>query len=192
MAKVTKTSLYACITTCTADVVSDKGEAYQRRFFAISDLETDKLVEGGVDESRCMYQVPKGEIVCMHFIPVDDNAKEDREDQMTNPGKYIKTERDIILIGELLCKDGQFRSTKAAVAAIKDMENVDDSLIVPAGADVQRELAILELMSRADDDKARRKMFLDILAAGDVKMFRGADPSAMAGRIYDEELYKKA
>lgn len=207
MAKKQKYSLYACVAQrgCTFDIVNEDGESYQKKFYPISELEADRstqsqkagMQQGGLDESRCMLSVPKGEIVCKHFIPYDDSAEDDREDQMTNPGNYIETERDLILIAELLVKDQQFRTLDAAKEAIKDMDNVDADSIVESGKDVAKELAVRELMSRVEGegkeaDKERRKLFMKILKDGDVNMFRGADPELMAGRIYDEELYKKA
>lgn len=208
--KKNETSLYACVTQrgCTFDVVNEQGETYQRKFYPITALEEERttgsaksgMQEGGLDESRCLLQVPKGEIVCKHFIPYDESAEDDREDQMANPSKYIVQQRDVVLIAELLVKDGQFRTVKDAIAGIKELPDVDVDSIVPAGKEVGRELAIMEMMRRVEstddkkaDDKKRRQMFLKILADGDVTgVFKGADPESMAGRIYDEELYKKA
>ena len=203
MAKKKETSLYACVAQrgCTFDVVNERGESYQRKFYPISDLEAERstqsvkagMQQGGLDESRCMLEVPKGEIVCKHFIPYDDSAEEDREDQMACPAKYIESERDVTLIAELLVKDQQFRTVDEAREGIKSLEDVDVDSIVEAGKDVARELAIMEMLSRADDDKERRKLLMKILKDNDIKgVFPGATPEAMAGRIYDEELYKKA
>ena len=203
MAKKKLTSLYACVASrgCTFDIVNEEGKSYQKKFYPLSDLEAERstqsvkagMQQGGLDESRCMLEVPKGEIVCKHFIAYDESADEDREDQMASPSKYIESERDVTLIAELLVKDQQFRTLDEARAGIKSLEDVDVESIVEAGKDVARELAIMEMLSRADDDKARRKVLMAILKENDIKgVFPGAAPEAMAGRIYDEELYKKA
>jgi len=210
MAKKKLTSLYACVAQrgCTFDIVNEKGESYQKKFYPISELESERstqsvkagMQQGGLDESRCMLEVPKGELVCKHFIAYDDSAEEDREDQMANPAKYIESERDVILIAELLVKDGQFRDRASAEEGIKSLEDVDADTIVEAGKDVSRELAIMEMLNRVEstddekaDNKARRKMLMAILKENDIKgVFPGAAPEAMAGRIYDEEIYKKA
>jgi len=196
MAKKEKTSLYACVTSCTFDIANEHGEIYQKKFYPISAMEDPAnaaMTMGGLEQSRTMLIVPKGEIVCKHFIPYDESAEDDREDQMENPGKYIESERDVTLIAELLVKDGQFKKLDDAREGIKSLDQVDVDSIVEAGADVARELAIKELMERADDDKARRKLFNKILKDNEIKgVFPGADPAALAGRVYDEGLYDKA
>ena len=202
MAKKKKTSLYACVAQrgCTFDIVNERGETYQKKFYPINDMESpanQAMQQGGLEESRCMLEVPKGELVCKHFIAYDDSAEEDREDQMSNPSGYIQSERDVTLIAELLVKDGQFKTRAAAEEGIKNLEDVDTDSIVEQGKDVARELAIMELMARVDGevkeaDKKRRKIFNAILKEGKVKgVFPGSDPEALAGKIYDEELYKK-
>ena len=206
-----ETALYACLNTCTVDVVNAHGEPEQRRFFAADLEDSDKLTEGGITASRTMLQVPKGEIVCKHFKPVNDVAEADRADQIANPGKYIQSERDLTLIAEFMVSEGLFRAEykdivdfrgnhKSVVAktaldkareSIKELAGVDAENIVPVGANVQQALTVKRLLDLAETDKERRKLMLPVLKEAGVKIFAGADPVAMAERIFDEGLAGK-
>lgn len=204
--KRVKNSLYGCVVPCTFDVVDERGDAYQKHFKAMDSLENDyQLVEGGVSESDCLLEVPAGELVCKHFIPQNEQAEDDREDQLESPANFIKSERDVTLIGELMVKEGWFKATYKTVdnkrvvvesalerarAAIKARDDINSDDIVSAGANVQRELAVKAMLEQADNDKALRKALMPILKDAGIKMFGGADPRAIAERIYDEGLYK--
>lgn len=208
MAKREQFAEYVCVNKCTWPVVQSDGVVVDKLFVAEAELEkADGWKEGGVSRDRVSLRVPQGEIVGKHFVPANDVAEDDREDQLSNPAKYIETDRDIALLAELMVKKGWFKpvmgtskdeqgrlsiektAKQVAVDAIKAENDIKDEDVLPATDDLERSKAIKDLMSRADDDKERRKVFGAMLTEADVKFFRGADPEALAAMVYDEGLY---
>jgi len=67
--------------------------------------------------------VNRGVIVGKHFMPADDNAKEDRQKQMDAPADYVKSSTDLQLLAGVLFREGWASSHDEAIALIvEDME----------------------------------------------------------------------
>ena len=209
--KKKQTALYQCVKSCVFDVVNKHGEVSQQ-FFRSADVLDDParpLTQGGPGFADCMLEVPQGEIVCKHFAPANETAEDDREDQCTNPKPYIKNERDIILIAELMAQSGLFKDVmgpslrnplkqtvvktacQVAISTIKEVYEIDEDDIVEAGKDVVRERAIMDMLTWGTDAKSQRSAIGKVLKEAGIKYFPGLQPDILAGLVYDEQLYEK-
>jgi len=136
--------------------------------------------------------VPKGELVCHHFIPDNDVAEDDRDDQIENPQKYIETERDLVLIAEIMAHAGGFSSKRAAVAAIESVlpaefrENVK-----AAGVDMEHERLIESILGEGDE-KAQRKRVLLLLKKHEIRgYFPAWKPRKLAEIAIENDLHEE-
>jgi len=209
--KKKQTALYRCVKNCVFDVVNKHGEVNQK-FFTAADVLEDPLrplTQGGPGYEDCMLEVPQGEIVCKHFVPANETAEDDREDQCSNPKPYIENERDIILIAELMAQAGLFKhvmgpsrrnplkqtvvktARDVAIDTIKEVYEIDEDDIVEAGKDVARERAIMDMLTWGTDAKSQRSAIGKVLKGADIKYFPGLEPDILAGLVYDEQLYEK-
>ena len=192
-------AIYECVQQCTI-WVEVNGETVEKLYYPY-----DEDMESEVE--LWQVTVPQGTVVCKHFVPYNDIAEDDRDDQMENPGKYVEDEKDIITLGEIMAKKGFFRdefganekgdtvlkrtSTQVAVEAIKDMLG-DDAII--NDTDSSKRAAALEVLTSHDGTKegikACRQKLGKILRDGGVSgFFPGAEPLALAELVYDNELY---
>jgi hypothetical protein len=175
--KKPETAKYECILDCTYPVFHEESNEMIDMNFSRGngdDKEPDTLV------------VPAGELVCKHFDPVDEQAEKDRDDQMEHPEKYAKTLRDLVLLSEIMVKEGFFANKEDAKAAIEDLLEEDLH-----GENKERDDAIKNLLSQGDDKKAQRKVLNAILREGGVTgVFPGSDPKKLAELVYDNDLYK--
>lgn len=193
MAKKETNAKYKCVKACTLHVQTKDGSV--EKLFIPYDEEM-------LDEKNMCIEVPAGTVVPQHFMPLNEQAEEDVEEQMSNPAKYCRTERELTLIAERMVKAGWFRDKKddkgkvvkwayqVAMDSIRDDMGEAASEIAAEGQDVEREAAIRELLKRGSDAKEQRKVVGDILKGAGVKFFRGAEPEALAGMVYDEGLYQ--
>ena len=202
-------ALYECRQKCHIPVVIDTHGTIVNKLFIPQDA------DGGQPESNFKYQVPAGELVPHHFKPINDVAKEDREDQISEPEKYIHTKYDMGCIAELMVdrgfyddetfydeKRGQYVIRKPAKRVAQDSikETIGESAYVAllegkeyAEEFKSKESAVESMCKLGKDDKETRKALLDILSkAGVTKgFFRGAPVKKLAGFVFDKGLYKE-
>lgn len=210
---MSETALYECMRkTFTPVVIHTEGpykDSVNNKMFIPQDA------EGQIPEHLYMYQVPQGELVPHHFKPVDETAKADREDQITNPEKYIETRADMGVIAEFMVdrkfyeheqfydKDrGTYVIRKCAkqVALESIKETIGDATYRAlldgeknATEYKTRQDAIDAMCQLGEDDKATRKALLAIIKEANITkgFFRGAPPKTLAGFVYDQGLYKE-
>ena len=184
MAKKKPEAVYECMVSCTFNMPMLNGKSYNH--FYKSAMECP-------DESQNSVSVPAGTVVPKHFIPKNDQAKDDRKDQISNPCAYLEDKEKLTLIAEILVKEGFFNSRKAAEQGIREQakeKDMDcDSLGEASAEETRRIRAIDELLSRGKDDKELRKLLGKLLKDGDVSFFAGAPPAKLAEKVYDNELY---
>lgn len=170
--------------TCTFNMPTSDGATYNQLYRSVQETE---------DKSVSTVSVPSGTVVPKHFKPLNDQAEKDRADQIENPEKYISTKENLILLGEILVKEGMFTSLHEAKEAIRERAKeigLNSELLGDASvAETRRIAAIEELLSRADDDKTRRKLFGKILKDGGITFFGGAPARNLAQMVYDNDLY---
>ena len=202
---MSEVALYECKKNCVFPVVIDEHGTITDKYF--------RIAEEAITKSDFQLQVPAGEIVCHHFKPADDQAREDREDQITNPDKYIETESDMGLIAEFMVDRGFYQDdvqeNKEGKWVVKKIAKkvAIDSIRETIGDDVYKELvlgkdgaskvkdrmvAITEMLKLGDDAKSQRKALLKILADKKVTkgFFRGSPPEKLAEFIYEQGLYE--
>lgn len=201
---MSETALYEARRKCNVHVVIEKdGHPYP----------TTKYFEPNTPHEPkpphiYQYQVPAGEVVSHHFTPVDDQAKEDREDQISHPEKYIRSEYDAGMIAELMVdagffederfyddKRGQFvvrkSAKRVAMESIKDTIGESTYMALLKGETVaeehnKKEAAIKELCEQ--DKKALLKMLRDAdITKG---YFPGQPIEKIAAFVYDKGLYE--
>jgi predicted butyrate kinase (DUF1464 family) len=177
MARRDKLAEYMCVTDCTFDIVMEDGETLQKLF---------KAGQGDVEGD--MLHVQQGELVCKHFVPVNEIAEDDRDDQIENPEKYIATKRDLILISEIMVKGGMFRRLSDAMDAVK--QSLPEDVLSMMG-DNKRDAAVKQL-TKNKDAKVARAHLAEVLKRAGIKFFKGADPEALAGLVFDNGLYEAA
>jgi len=173
------TALYKSVVPCTWPVTAKDGN-YKHQYFP----------------ADCELTVPKGEIVGPSFVPVDNQAQKDREDQVINPDKHHKGDKfRLAILAELLVKENGLRDTKglddkgkvittrfAKTEAMSLILGVDDSKIEAATDPVATaKAAIMEGL----DAKGMRAL----LKKHDVKFFQGLKESQLAEVIYKEGLH---
>jgi hypothetical protein len=194
------TALYECKRKCHVPVVVDEHGTLSNKFFEPNNPADPLPV------NIYQYQVPAGEVVSHHFKPMDDQAKEDREDQISNPAKYITSDYSAGMIAELMVDAGFFedetfyhdkrgeyvkRKTAKRVAMESIRETIGDSAYrallngeVFEEEHSKKEAAIKELAKQ--DKKALLKMLRD----ADIKKgyFPGQSVDKLAAFIYDKGL----
>lgn len=144
-----------------------------------------RMNDGDIRDEDCKISVPRGTIVCKHFEPLNEEAWEDRDAQIKEPNKFIKSETDLLLMAEIMHKKGFFRTRNEAIEAIKE-----DCGELSTTENAEREVLIKKLASCGKDDKETRKILVDkYLAKSDVTYFKGALPEKLAELIVDNELY---
>lgn len=181
MARPSKNTMaeYECVVYggCVIHVPHPNGNGTVEKLFRIND--------GECPDDECKIQVPRGTIVCQHFEPLNDEAWEDRDAQIKDPSKFIKTEEDLMQMAEIMVKKGFFRTKQEAKAAISE-----DCGEVTVSEDGERELLIKKLAKLGADDKETRKLLVDMLKDSDVTYFRGANPEKLAELVVDNGLYE--
>ena len=201
-------SIYSCINPCTIAVGHDVGGNVVHKLYRTAsevELSEARLQDGGMDGDDCFLKVSPRSVVPHHFAPENDSAYDDREDQVNNPGKYIKEEMDMRIIAELMVDEGWFRdrmkeddkgrnildrlAIDLACDSIKEIMG-DDASLIEDGADTARTKLFNELMTLGKDEKDTKKQVIAKLKAGGVKMFWGAELSALVNRVLEEELYE--
>jgi hypothetical protein len=206
-----KIAEYECLTRTTWPVEDENGKVEHNLFIPATEGTRAHSPNKGKSqyvESDSLLEVDQGTIVSKHFVPVNDIAEDDREDQLANPHKYIKDERDMAFIAELFVKTFNIRAVKGeskitpgktvvvkspkdvAIEMIKATDDFDEDAVVENGVDREREAAIKALMALGETDKDRRKKIGAILKDAEVKFFNGLSPEIMAGMVYDEGLYE--
>lgn len=160
------------------------------------------------------YNVGQGELVPHHFRPANKVAQSDREEQITEPERFIETSYDMGMIAEFMVDAGFYEddmhyveSTGKTIVRKSAKKIAEESIKETLGDNVYRALlngeqhakefkkrdeAIEEMCALGKDDKETRKALLAILKEGNVTkgFFRGAPVQKLAGFIYDKGLYK--
>lgn len=176
---------YECVNTCTFNVPLSDGNTYNQYYKAVSESD---------NPSETNLEVPAGTVVSKHFVPVSEQAKKDRADQMECPEKYIQTKEQLSILADLMVKEGYFKFHKDAEASIKerakevgvDSEKLGDCSV----EETRRIIAVDDLLSRAETPKEQRQILNKILKDGGVtKYYKGAEPAALAQMVYDNDLY---
>lgn len=171
---------YECVVYegCVIHVPHPNGNGTVEKLFRIND--------GERADDECKIQVPRGTIVCQHFEPLNDEAWEDRDAQIKDPSKFIKTEEDLMQMAEIMVKKGFFRTKQEAKDAIQE-----DCDYIATSEDTERELLIKKLANLGKDDKETRKLLVEkYLDGSDVTYFRGANPEKLAELVVDNGLYE--
>ena len=175
-------SKYECVVYggCTIHIQDPNGDGTLEQLF--------KMNDGDVPYDQCMIEVPKGTIVCKHFEPHNDQAFDDRDEQMEDPAKFVETEKDVGLLAEVMVKKGFFTSVTDASKAIKEEAEGKE---LTQGDDIQREAIINKLSTLGKDDKETRQKLNKILKDGKVTgYFKGAMPKKLAELVVENELYE--
>lgn len=205
--KKNEVAIYACIQPCTIYIGDDlQGNAIHKLYRTAGEVELSEkqLKEGGIGNSDCYIEVEKGTIMPHHFAPENDVAEDDREDQITNPAKYIKDDCDMRLIAELMVDEGLFRdktkldekgrsvidkiAVTVACDSIKEQLSSDAIDAIENGEDGSYRKQLNHLLTLGDDDKATKGKLIKILKDAGIKMFWGAETRALAERILEEGL----
>lgn len=210
-----ETALYECMTKCHVPVATEfVGPTGVSQVIVVNKLFIPQNPDGGVDENLCKYQVPQGELVPHHFRAINDVAKNDREDQISNPEKYISTEYDIGCIAELMVdrgfyddemfydeRRGQYVTRKSAkrvaMESIRDTigEHVYRALLNGESNAVEyknKETAVAELCKLGSDDTETRKVLIKMLTDANITKgyFRGSPVKKIAEFVYENGLYE--
>lgn len=173
-------AVYECVFSCTFNVPLENGEYFNHFYRQIDEA-------ASIEEAH--LAVPQGTVVCKHFIPFNDVAKEDRKAQIERPADFVNTKSDLALLGGIMVKEGFFSTRAAAEEAIK--ETVDPSTLGDADPEETKRIAALaDLMSKGKDDKERRQIFGKLLKSANVTYFPGGAPAKLAELVYDNGLYE--
>lgn len=202
-------AIYICVNPCVLPVGVDReGNTVHKLYRTAGEVaySADHLKEGGLDDNDCVLKVPKGTIVPHHFVPDNDTAFDDREDQLNNPEKYVNDDCDLAFIAELMVAEGWFKdkhkndekgrrvlektAEQVASEAIKEMMGAEKAAAIEVGENQQRIVAFNKLMKLGKDEKETKSMVIKILKDADIKMFWGAELEALVNRVLDEELYE--
>ncbi len=203
---------YECMVKCHIPITmqtSDGRVVVHNKLFIPQDAENQ------IPHDLCRYNVGEGELVPHHFKPLNDVAREDREEQISHPEKFIHTEYDMGVIAELMVdagfyddetfyddRRGQYvvrkSAKRVAQESIKETIGENAYMALLKGEDVAeefagREDAIKEMCKLGKDDKETRQALLAILKEANVTkgFFRGEPVEKLAGFIYDKGLYKE-
>lgn len=164
-----KQSTYAPRIPCQHRVVQADGTSKIRTYDKISLEKGDTLLVG------------RGVIVPKHFKPVDDNAKEDRQKQISDPAKHVKSKPDAILLSEILVHEGWAKSMSEAMQLItEDIEGVESV----------EDLDKKELDQKIDkvcDDYTVQEM-KDILTEEGIGFFKGGKERKLAEKLVEHDL----
>lgn len=188
---------YICLNDCIYPTKMDDGSIqpilYRRHDFGEVVYGYRSLVsKSQMSHTKAMGQsllsVPRGTVVPYHFIPNDEAAWDDREDQMAEPAKYVKTEDDLIRLAEIMWKVGGFDTKSEAMDAIRELipqEKLDN--VKANDADVAYESKIDRIVA-GEDDKTARKRLCSMLEAAGVKHFKGWKVRKLAALVLENDL----
>jgi len=206
---MSEVATYECKKQCHIPVVINEDGHISNKMFQPQNQ------DGTIHKSQVEYHVPTGELVPHHFRPINDIAKGDREDQITNPEKYIETAYDMGCIAEFMVdagfyddevvyneQRGQYVTRKSAkkIAQESIKDTIGDQVyraLISGEANAKelksREDAITELCKLGKDDKETRKALLKMLKDADITkgFFRGAPVEKLAGFVVDKGLYEE-
>lgn len=200
-----ETALYEAKRKCHVHVVIEKdGHPHKTTKFFEPNMPHENL-----PAHLYSYQVPAGEVVSHHFAPVDDQAKEDREDQISNPEKYIRSEYEAGMIAELMVDAGFFdderfydekrgeyvvRKSAKRVAMESIRETLGDStyMALLSGETIAEEHAKKEEAIKKLTEEGRKPL-LKRLRDAEIKKgyFPGMPVEKLAAFVYDKGLYEE-
>lgn len=197
-------SSYTCKTKCVFPIeINQYGETADFLFIPKAE---------GIDERYFTLNAKAGTLVPHHFAPANDQAEEDRDDQITNPENYIETDMDLGMIAELMVDAGIYEddgridrksgkwvvirpAKSVAFHAIRETigEAAYKALVLgkeTASQAKSKDAAIQELLSVSKDVKEQRKSILKVIADAKITkgFFRGAPPEKLAEFAYDKGL----
>jgi len=198
MARKKTNAIYECVQRCT-QWIDVEGKSIEKLFRPESEAS---------DIGEMQMEVPKGTIVPKHFEPANEQAELDREEQMEHPEKFVKDDKDLTTLAEIMVKKGFFpHATYKSVLRGENTVNVVDRFGVDIATeaiqatikdnggqveqtdDAKRTRTIASLAVCGKDAKETRSKLGKALREGGVKgWFPGAAPESLAQLVFDSGL----